>query len=210
MLRGRGSCTISERPTPSSPLKTPLSLIIPVHPRFPPVSPIIPVHTQKQGGGGAFLNVQLSTLNCLSPLTPIIPALMQNRGVGAPTNASTDNAPVHITHCLLATKIQNVGAPTFLHPHAFAPVRAAYVDAGLQPRLNGLAFVNLKLTTDKLKLLQSRQVGMTEVMRLQVLSMDPKSSSDPGNILRAACVSMARGAQVCLLRRGRSERGALC
>jgi hypothetical protein len=30
---------------------SPLSLIIPVHPRNAPVSPIIPVHTQKQGGG---------------------------------------------------------------------------------------------------------------------------------------------------------------
>jgi hypothetical protein len=103
-----------------------------------------------------------------------------------------------------------VGAPIFPHPHAFAPVFAAYVDAGLQPRQNFLAFPNLELTTDNLKLLHPRQVGMTEVMHLQVLSMDPNSSSDPGNILRTACVSMARGAPVCLLRRGRSERGALC
>src|SRR5208283_4738877 len=51
MLRGRGSCTISERPTPSSTPKSPLSLIIPVDPGYPPVSSIIPVHTQKQGGG---------------------------------------------------------------------------------------------------------------------------------------------------------------
>ena len=61
MLRGRGSCAISERPTPlpavlslvtsHPPLATaPVSPIIPVHPRNPPVSSIIPVHTQKQGG----------------------------------------------------------------------------------------------------------------------------------------------------------------
>src|SRR5208337_2486888 len=56
MLRGRCSCAISDRPTPSLfatlSLFRPLSLIIPVHPRTAPVSPIIPVHTQKQGGGG--------------------------------------------------------------------------------------------------------------------------------------------------------------
>jgi hypothetical protein len=56
MLRGRCSCAISERPTPSLfalPSLFPLlSPTIPVHPRNAPVSPIIPVHTQKQGGGG--------------------------------------------------------------------------------------------------------------------------------------------------------------
>jgi hypothetical protein len=49
--RGRGCCAISGRPTPSPALKSPLSPIIPVHPRNSPVSPMIPVHTQKQGGG---------------------------------------------------------------------------------------------------------------------------------------------------------------
>ena len=61
MLRGRGSCAISDRPTPS-PFASPslfrmLSPTIPVHPRNAPVSPIIPVHTQKQGGGGCLLQI---------------------------------------------------------------------------------------------------------------------------------------------------------
>jgi hypothetical protein len=47
---GRCRCAISERPTPSSARKSPVSLIIPVDPRNAPVNPIIPVHTQKQGG----------------------------------------------------------------------------------------------------------------------------------------------------------------
>jgi len=52
MLRGRRSCVISGRPSPSPALKKPLSPIIPVHTRHSPVSPIIPVHAQKHGGGG--------------------------------------------------------------------------------------------------------------------------------------------------------------
>ncbi len=52
MLRGRRSCAISGRPSPSPAPKSPLSPIIPVHPRNSPVSLIIPVHTQKQGGWG--------------------------------------------------------------------------------------------------------------------------------------------------------------
>jgi len=91
MLRGCRSRAISERSTPSSAPKYPLSPIIPVHPGNPPVSPIIPVHTQKQGGGGI------------------------------PSNAATDNSLVRITHCLLATKIQNVGAPTFCFLHVAIP-----------------------------------------------------------------------------------------
>jgi hypothetical protein len=84
MLRGRYICAISERSTPSSTLKISLSPIIPVHPGLSPVTPIIPVHTQKQGGWGM------------------------------PSNASTDNSLVYVTAYLLATKIQNVAAPTFL------------------------------------------------------------------------------------------------
>src|SRR5208337_1873529 len=60
MLRGRCSCAISDRPTPSLfatlSLFRPLSLIIPVHPRTAPVSPIIPVHTQNRGGGVGYRN----------------------------------------------------------------------------------------------------------------------------------------------------------
>ena len=41
---------------------SPLTPIIPVHPRGSPVSPIIPVHTQKQGGGGGMLTSPLSAI----------------------------------------------------------------------------------------------------------------------------------------------------
>src|SRR5208283_344634 len=55
--RGRRSCAISERPTPSffalPSLFRMLSLTIPAHPRHSPVSPIIPAHTQNRGWGGA-------------------------------------------------------------------------------------------------------------------------------------------------------------
>jgi hypothetical protein len=61
MLRGRRSCAISERPTPSSalrplatshpPLATALlSPLFPLHPRNSPVTPLFPLHTQKRGG----------------------------------------------------------------------------------------------------------------------------------------------------------------
>ncbi len=115
MLRGCGSCAISERPTPlprplfakadrlvAVPLSSslavdcklsavgcfsPLSPIIPVDPRHSPVTPIIPVHTQKQGGGGHF--------------------------------SAHGQMPASITYalcyCMLhATQMQNVGAPTLL------------------------------------------------------------------------------------------------
>jgi|SRR5208282_2735630 len=49
---------------------SPLTPIIPVHPRHSPVSPIIPVHTQKQGGGRASRTMS-------SPLTPLFsPAIV--------------------------------------------------------------------------------------------------------------------------------------
>ena len=38
-----------------------------------------------------------------------------------PSDASTDNSLVYITDYLLATKIQNVGAPTFSPLHAVNP-----------------------------------------------------------------------------------------
>src|SRR5208283_1484067 len=57
--RGRRSCAISERPTPSpfalSSCFPVLSLTIPAHPRHSPVSPIIPAHTQDRGGVGECL-----------------------------------------------------------------------------------------------------------------------------------------------------------
>ena len=97
MLRGRGSCTISERPTPSSTLKTPLSPTIPVHPRNSPVTPLFPLHTQKQGGGGCFFtfHCRLSTVGCELSFPPnsfvfshqyyYLLHYMTNNIVGAPT-----------------------------------------------------------------------------------------------------------------------------
>ncbi len=193
MLRGRYSCTISDRPTPlptplyakvelraTVPLScsssvdcrlsavdcfSPLSPIIPVHPKNSPVTPIIPVHTQKHGGGGlhfgsfgsltsppsspsplfstiplrasAFsaslrypflsslrfsppatshspLSLTIPVDPGISPVTPIIPVHTQKHGGGGtPSDASADNSLVYITDCLLAIKIQNVGAPTY-------------------------------------------------------------------------------------------------
>src|SRR5208337_2125894 len=56
MLRGRCSCAISERPTPSSfaspSLTCHLTPLFPLHPRNTPVTPLFPLLTQKQGGGG--------------------------------------------------------------------------------------------------------------------------------------------------------------
>jgi hypothetical protein len=106
--RGRGCCTISDRPTPSfappllatshPPLATALlTPIIPVHPRNSPVSSIIPVHTQKQGGGGCFFtfHCRLSTVGCelSSPPNSFVFSrcsyyyiiYMNNTIVGAPT-----------------------------------------------------------------------------------------------------------------------------
>jgi len=63
MLGGRSHRAISALPA-SSPIRfSPLSLIIPTHPRHSPVSPIIPAHTQKQGGGGA----PLPAAPCVTP-----------------------------------------------------------------------------------------------------------------------------------------------
>ncbi len=65
---------------------SPLSLIIPVHPRLSPVNPIIPVHTQKQGGGGHFSTHRQ------------MPASITHE----------------LYYCMLhATQMQNVGAPTY-------------------------------------------------------------------------------------------------
>ncbi len=103
---GTSSGTQTTRPTPSPASQSLLSLLFPpcperllrrenLHPRNSPVTALFPLHTQKQGGGGVFLNSELSTLNSLSPLSltipaltrrspvsPIIPAHTQNRGVG--------------------------------------------------------------------------------------------------------------------------------
>jgi len=98
MLRGRSHCAILGRPKPSSAPKYPLSPIIPVR-----LSRAKPRDTQKQGGGALLLNFQPSTLNCLSPRTPLIPpplATAALRVVPAPTFTTTSS--IH------------VGAPTIL------------------------------------------------------------------------------------------------
>ncbi len=57
-----------------------------------------------------------------SPLSLTIPVLTQKQGVGGiPSTASTDNSLAYITHVLLATEIQNVGAPTFVTLRTFTP-----------------------------------------------------------------------------------------
>src|SRR5271157_2425272 len=61
MLRGRCSCTISERPTSSSTLRllatnhpplatSSLTPLFPLHPGNSLATPLFPLHTQKQGG----------------------------------------------------------------------------------------------------------------------------------------------------------------
>src|SRR5271157_1614209 len=64
MLRGRCSCAISERPTPSlfaSPsLTCILTPLFPIHPGNYPVTPLFPLLTQKQRGGGILVRVLFS------------------------------------------------------------------------------------------------------------------------------------------------------
>src|SRR5208337_4200421 len=69
MLRGRCSCAISDRLTPSSfalsSLFRPLTPLFPLHPRNSPVTPLFPLLTHKQGGG-----VYLCSLSVL-PSSPL-------------------------------------------------------------------------------------------------------------------------------------------
>src|SRR5208337_4164754 len=51
MLRGRCSCAVSARPTPSSYEKTLLTPLFPLLPGNSSVTPLFPLLTQKQGGG---------------------------------------------------------------------------------------------------------------------------------------------------------------
>ena len=120
MLRGRRSCAISDRPTPSSAPKNPLSPIIPVHTRRPPVSPIIPVHTQKQGDGGTE-SVRISFALTVAAV-PVSNTGDSNRLV----QERTTSEGVPYTSCRSVPQkprfyrelFKNVGAPTFLILHA--------------------------------------------------------------------------------------------
>ncbi len=103
MLRGRCSCAISDRPTPSSfappSLLRPITPLFPLHPRNAPVTPLFPLLTQKQGGGG----YPLLPLHPLLPLLPLLPSAVNCK-------------PAFLTPAVTATSIAIVGAPTFLSP----------------------------------------------------------------------------------------------
>ncbi len=124
-----------------------LSLIIPVDPRNSPVSPIIPVHTQKQGGRGRFLipTCRLSAVDCKLSFSPNSnhPRTCANQGA-IPSNGSTVDSLVRITHCLLATKIQYVGAPTYCNWLATGAIPGTALKTGhytrkQRPALEGTA-----------------------------------------------------------------------
>src|SRR5271157_3425047 len=85
MLRGRCSCAISGRPTPSLASHSPLSPLFPLLPGNLPVTPLFPLLTQKQGGRGCFLQCRSHNpfvfLFCVNPMV----IYMSNYIVGAPT-----------------------------------------------------------------------------------------------------------------------------
>jgi len=156
MLRGRCSCAISERPTPSSTLKTPLSLIIPVYPRNSPVSPIIPVHTQKQGGGVHFSALPLHSSSVLS-VSSVVNQLSTLGDFNRP-EISAANCELSPVSCALTSQkpryyrelIKYVGAPTF--SYLATPIPCSRI------------FLNSKLTTDNLKLPSPCSQGQRDQM----------------------------------------------
>jgi len=97
MLSECCSCTISERPTPSSTLKTPLSLTIPVDPEHSPVSPIIPVHTQKQGGVPPSSNMTNRSIPAISP------ARSSSQGLSAAGHCNRHKEKSRTVNCRLTT-----------------------------------------------------------------------------------------------------------
>ncbi len=167
MLRGRCSCAISERTRPlprtlfaraelrgAVPLSSclavncklstvdcfsPLSLIIPVHPRNSPVSPIIPVHTQKQGGGTCFSALPC----CSSSVTSVSSVANQISGAGDSNRLEqklTASEGVPYTKCKpTSTKppfswtiIKIVGAPTYLNSARSSSLHASAFSAPLR------------------------------------------------------------------------------
>jgi len=97
MLRGRCSCAIPTRPTPSPAFQLPLTPLFPLLPGNPSVTSLFPLLTQKQGRGGAFSFASSASFTSFSSfsLSPnpflfsrrryYILNYMYNNIVGAPT-----------------------------------------------------------------------------------------------------------------------------
>jgi len=177
--RGRGSCTVSERPTVSlfvSPsLFRPLTPLFPLHTRHSPVSPMIPTLTQKHGDGGlgdpsktmipSTDRFRLSSPGDFNRLEEVRTALE-----GSP-NTSIEPSLSFFSDLLLATSLPAAAsaeeghsslatASSFLRP-AFTTTSIAIVGAptflSLAPPLSFFPiFLNLKLTTDNLKLTNTK------------------------------------------------------
>jgi len=114
MLRGRCSCAISGRPTPSSfassSLSRPLTPLFPLHPRNSPVTPLFPLLTQKHGGGGTsspmiFTNalLRLSNPGGYNRLENLAPNFVLSTVICE---------PAFLTPAFTRTSIAIVGAPT--------------------------------------------------------------------------------------------------
>jgi hypothetical protein len=151
MLRGRCSCAISVRPGTSSAPRIQLTPLFPLHPGKSPVSAFFPLLTQKPGGGGYPKEVR--------------------EAKEVEEVKELDYKRAFLTPAFTTTSIAIVGAPTFSLLHAIGrsqerPAsllrRASRGDPytnfelstfNLEPPLSFFRlFLNLKLTTDHLKL----------------------------------------------------------
>jgi len=120
MLRGRRSCAISERATPSPASRNPLSPLFPLHPRNSSVTPLFPLHTQKQGGGAHFSALLLHSSSMLSVSSVVNP--LSNADDSNRVEISTASCELSTVNCERASQkppfarelIEYVGAPTFL------------------------------------------------------------------------------------------------
>jgi len=238
MLRGRCSCAVSVRPTSacfaSPSLFSLLSPIIPVHRRHSPVSPIIPAHTQKHGGGGYLCSssvlpsfvlslyrdpvrvpsTEAPILSSCSPLAtshsaliPIIPAPLATaalRVVPAPIVTTTSSI-----HCRRADNFGVRRLAAALKVDTVAPYELFDRDGWHRKSGSKLPHSKKRLT-DTARL--PDRVGAGARRPLHGLSTFNFQLPFPGagNILGGGCVLLDRGAQGCLPRRGRGERGALC
>jgi hypothetical protein len=118
MLRGRCSCAISSRPSPSPVFQSPLSPLFPLLPGNSPVSPLFPLLTQKQGGGPAEI-LPHQILFTTDPVHHSIPGGSNRLENSAPNcELSTVNCKlVLLTPAFTTTSINIVGAPTFPFLH---------------------------------------------------------------------------------------------